>query len=163
MTINIELKCPHCNNPDIVRNGKKNNRAQNYLCKACGKQFISGLDRTYQGTLSYIADVIKIMLVRGADIRDVSAILNISVKKVLKTLTTAKYRIKPAGKHYDCLETDEFWTYVGRKTNKVWLIYAYHRESGEIVSYVWGKRGLKTAEKLRKQLSYIYRLLNRLV
>ena len=70
----------------------------------------------------------------------------------MKTLTSTKYEIKPARKQYDCLEIDEFWTYVGRKTNKVWLIYAYHRESGEIVAYVWGKRDLKTAQKLRKRL-----------
>ncbi|MDR0476124.1 MAG: IS1 family transposase, partial [Treponema sp.] len=86
MIISIELKCPHCNNPHIVRNGKKSNRAQNYLCKACGKQFISDPERACRGTLSYIAGVIKIMLVRGVGIRDISAILNISVKKVLKTL-----------------------------------------------------------------------------
>jgi IS1 family transposase len=41
---------------------------------------------------------------------------------------------------------------VGKKKNKIWLIYAYHRESGEIVAYVWGKRDLKTAKKLRKRL-----------
>jgi IS1 family transposase len=38
------------------------------------------------------------------------------------------------------------------KQSKVWLIYAYDRESGEIVSFVWGKRDLKTAKKLRKRL-----------
>ena len=41
---------------------------------------------------------------------------------------------------------------MGRKTNKVWLIYAYHRESGEIVAYVWGNRDIKTAKKLRVRL-----------
>jgi IS1 family transposase len=39
----------------------------------------------------------------------------------------------------------------------VWLIYAYHRESGEIVVSnrrftVWGKRYLKRAQKLRKRI-----------
>jgi IS1 family transposase len=34
----------------------------------------------------------------------------------------------------------------------VWLIYAYHRESGEIVANEWGKRDLKTAKKLRKRI-----------
>jgi IS1 family transposase len=33
------------------------------------------------------------------------------------------------------------------------LIYAYHRATGEIVSFVWGKRDLKTAGKLQKKLS----------
>jgi IS1 family transposase len=55
--------------------------------------------------------------------------------------------INPKKNHYDCLETDEFWTYVGKKKNKVRLVYAYHRESGEIAAYVRGKRELKTVEK----------------
>jgi IS1 family transposase len=38
------------------------------------------------------------------------------------------------------------------RKNKVWLIYAYHRESGEIVAYVWGKRDIKTAQKLRQRI-----------
>ena len=78
------------------------------------------------------------MLVRGIGIRDISVILKISVKKVLKTLCSSCYKIEPKKKHYDIVEIDEFWTYVGRKSNKIWLIYAYHRESGEIVAYVWG-------------------------
>jgi len=92
------------------------------------------------------------MLVRGTGIRDISVILQISIKKVLKILTSTHYEIQPRRTHYDCLEIDEFWTYVGRKSNKVWLIYAYHRETGEIAAYVWGKRDLKTAQKLRRRL-----------
>jgi IS1 family transposase len=52
-----------------------------------------------------------------------------------------------------CLEADEFCTCAGKKSNKVWLIHAYHRETGEIVAFVWGKRDLKTVEKWKKKLS----------
>ena len=149
MQLTIELKCPQCHSHTIVRNGKKHKGIQNYLCKQCGRQFIADQERTYKGTLPWIVPLIKIMLVRGNGVRDISTILKISVKKVLKTLVSTKYELTPKRKHYDRLEIDEFWTYVG---NKVWLIYAYHRESGEIVTYVWGKRNLKTAEKLRKRL-----------
>ena len=96
--------------------------------------------------------MIKIMLVRGNGIRDISVILKISVQKVLKTLCSSIYEIEPKKKHYDILEIDEFWTYVGNKSNKIWLIYAYHRETGEIVAYVWGKRDTETAAKLRERL-----------
>jgi IS1 family transposase len=41
---------------------------------------------------------------------------------------------------------------VGKKQNKAWLVYAYHRESGAIVAYVWGNRDIKTAQKLRKRI-----------
>ena len=152
MITNITLNCPHCHDPIVVRNGKKRNDAQNYRCKACKKQFISDHERKYRGSIVLISSLIKIMLVRGNGIRDISTILKISVGKVLKTLCSSRYEIRPKKKRYDTLEVDEFWTYVGRKTNKVWLIYAYHRESGEIVAYVWGKRELKTAVKLRKRL-----------
>ncbi len=42
--------------------------------------------------------------------------------------------------------------YVGEKSNKVWLIYAYHRSSGEIVAWVFGKRNYKTAKALREKI-----------
>jgi IS1 family transposase len=61
--------------------------------------------------------------------------------------------IRPRQPYYDCLEADEFWTYVGKKSNRVWLIYACHRKTGEIVAFVWGKRDLKTANELKKKLS----------
>jgi hypothetical protein len=80
--------------------------------------------------------MIKIMLVRGVGI---GAILEISRGKVLKDLKLATYQIKPKQRHYDCLEIDEFWTYVGTKKNNVRLMYAYHRGSGELVAYGWGK------------------------
>ena len=152
MIINIELNCPHCHSDNIVRNGKKYNGPQNYLCKACRKQFISNNERTYIGTIKWITLLVKMMLVRGIGVRDVSIILNISIKKVLDILKNSHYEIKPKKKHYNTLEVDEFWTYVGKKKNKIWLIYAYNRETGEIVAYVWGKRDSKTATKLRKRL-----------
>jgi transposase-like protein len=51
--------------------------------------------------------MIKIMLVRGIGIRDIGAVLKISITKVLKVLKSTKYQIKPKQSHYDCLETDE--------------------------------------------------------
>jgi IS1 family transposase/transposase-like protein len=131
---------------------EKSNGKQNYLCKDCGHQFIGGHNITYRGCLSRIASLVKIMLVRGIGVRDISTVLKVSVTKVLKVLKSGTYVINPKKTYYDCLEIDEFWTYVGKKKNKVWLIYAYHRESGEIVAYVWGKRDIKTAKKLGERL-----------
>ncbi|MDR2783900.1 MAG: IS1 family transposase [Treponema sp.] len=150
MLTTIEIKCPRCHSPNITRNGKKNKGKQHYRCKDCGRQFKSGRERTYNGTLSRVKNMIKIMPVRGAGVRDIVIILEISNTTVFKVLTSTKYRIKQ--NHYDRLEIDEFWTYAGEKKNNVWLIYTYHRESGEIAAFVWGKRDLKTAKKLRKRI-----------
>ena len=53
----------------------------------------------------------------------------------------------PLGGHF-YTAANKFWTFVGNKNNKQWLIYAYHRETGEIVAYVWGKRDLATVQQL---------------
>jgi IS1 family transposase/transposase-like protein len=152
MQITINLTCPQCHGKSIKKNGKKCNRKQNYRCKECGRQFIAEAEKSYKGCQKGIDELVKRMFVRGSGIRDISFILGISIKKVLKVLSTSRYQIRPKRRHYDRLESDEFWTYVGSKKNKIWLIYAYHRDSGEIVAYVWGKRDLKTANKLRKRL-----------
>ena len=83
-------------------------------------------------------------MVRGGGVRDIAETERISIGKVLRTLSNSAYQIRPKQNYYESLEVDEFWTFVGNKANKQWLIYAYHRETGEVVAYVWGKRDLAT-------------------
>jgi IS1 family transposase/DNA-binding CsgD family transcriptional regulator len=137
---------------NVSKNGKKSYKKQNYICKNCGRQFIGDHELSYKGCHSDLNHKILLMLVRGVGIRDIAEIEQVSIKKVLSVLVNSKHIIKSKQNHYDSLEVDELWTYVGKKKNKVWLIYAYHRESGEIVAFVWGKRNLKTAKKLRIKL-----------
>ena len=152
MKIKITLYCPACQGTKIKKNGNKSYGKQNYMCKDCERQFIGDHALIYKGCSSELERRICMMLVRGVGIRDIAEIEGISIRKVLSTLTRSTHKIRPKHNHYDCLEIDEFWTYVGNKKNKVWLIYAYHRDTGEIVAYVWGKRNLKTAKMLRKKL-----------
>jgi IS1 family transposase/transposase-like protein len=153
MKIEITLYCPDCQGANVKKNGKKTSEKQNYFCKDCGRQFIGNHALTYKGWHSDLIQKILLMLVRGVGIRDIAEIEKISIKKVLSVLVNSNHIIKPKQNHYDSLEVDEFWTYVGNKNHKVWLIYAYHRDSGEIVAFVWGKRNAKTAKKLREELS----------
>lgn len=152
-TIKITLTCPHCQSSNIVKNGKKSyGDKQNYLCKSCSKQFIGDYQLTYQGCHSQIKKRIKKMLCRGMGIRDIADIEEISFEKILSTLASSCTILRCKASHYDALEIDEFWSYVGSKAKKVWLIYAYHRSSGEIVAWTFGGRDLKTAKKLHKTL-----------
>ena len=95
------------------------------------------------------------MTVRGCGVRDIAVIAKVSIGKVLSTIGSSIYKIVPKKRYYERLEVDEFWTYVYRKKRKVWLIYAYDRATNEIVAYVWGKRDLKTAKKLRARLKQL--------
>lgn len=91
-------------------------------------------------------------MVRGSGVRDIAEVERVSIGKVLSTLSQSKYHLQVRQSHYETLEVDEFWTFVGNKQNKQWLIYAYHRETGEIVAYIWGKRNLATAKRLKLKL-----------
>ena len=62
------------------------------------------------------------------------------------------HQTSPQRTHYPTLQIDEFWTFVGKKRNKVWLIYAYDQAGGEIVAYEWGKRDLATVMQLKQRL-----------
>ena len=128
---------------------------QNYQCKDCRRQFIGDHALTYNGCHSRIEDLIRLMTVRGCGVRDIALIASVSIGKVLSTIGSSVYKTMPKKSYYERLEVDEFWTYVYRKKRKVWLVYAYDRATNEIVAYVWGKRDLKTAKKLRVRLKQL--------
>jgi IS1 family transposase len=153
MKIQITLYCPGCQGTNIVKNGRKSYaNKQNYVCKDCQRQFIGDHALSYSGCHSALNQRIKRMFVRGMGIRDIAEVEQISIGKVLYSLVKLKVAPQAKQTHYDELEIDEFWGYVGEKANKVWLIYAYHRSSGEIVAWVFGKRNYKTAKALRKKI-----------
>jgi hypothetical protein len=91
------------------------------------------------------------MLVRGIGIRDISAVLRISISKVLKVLKSYKRKITSKLSHYDCLEIDEFWTYVGEKKKKMWLIYRLPPGKRRNSSVCMGKTGCKNSAKVEKE------------
>lgn len=155
MQITLEIKCPTCLSDSIKKNGIKVDGKQNYQCKDCKRQFIGDHALSYLGCNSGITRKILQLMVRGSGIRDIAEVERISIGKVLRTLTESAYQIQPKQSHYESLEVDEFWTFVGNKNNKQWLIYAYHRETGEIVAYVWGKRDLATVQRLKTKLKQL--------
>ena len=155
MKTQIDINCPDCHSPSLKKNGIKSYGKQNYQCKDCKRQFIGDHALTYNGCHSHIEDKIRLMTVHGCGVRDIAVIAKVSMGKVLSTIGSSVYKIAPKKSYYEQLEVDEFWTYVYRKKRKVWLIYAYDRATGEIVAYVWGRRDLKTAKKLRARLKQL--------
>jgi transposase-like protein len=130
MVIPITLKCPHCRNAMIVKNGKKRDGSRNYRRKNCGRKFVSDFQKIYRGSLSTINQSSGYMLAIGNSVGKTRDAPVISVSKVLKVISASKYSLETGKERYDRLETDEFYTYIGNKKNKLRLLYACHRESG---------------------------------
>lgn len=151
----IKLNCPHCFSTKVVKNGKKCNGSQNYLCKKCLKQFLH--EYLYWGADVKIKRQILTLLVHGNGVRDISTILGISQGCVLRTLVKngSQTMIKPSKRHYNRIQIDELHSFVHNKKKKVWLLYAYDAETDEILAVTAGKRNKKTVKDLLKRLDGI--------
>ena len=131
-------------------NGKKGNNKQNYLCCTCGKQFQT--EYKNQGANPVVKGYVQNALCRNCGITDIKEIFKVSKPYILNTLVNyaENLEIKPQKQHYKSLQIDEFWTYVGSKKNKKWLLYAYCPENQEVVDYVFGDRSEATIKSLPK-------------
>ena len=109
----------------------------------------------YQGAAPGIGLWLRNLLLRGNSLSDCKAILGLSIGFILNWLikNTDDLHLQPQKKHYGKVQIDELWTYVGDKSNKKWVIYAYAPETDEVLAYVMGKRDKKTVKKLYKKLA----------
>lgn len=139
-TINIKVKCPHCDSLKVVKNGIKSTGKQNFLCKDCRKQF--QFEYHYHGANPKVKKQIVNSLIHGNGIRDCSTIYKVSSNTVLNLLEKEgeTVKIQPLKKHYECIEIDEMYSFVQNKGKKVWIFYAYSRHTGEILAMTMGKR-----------------------
>ncbi len=153
--IQVKVNCPHCQSTKIVENGKKKTGRQNFLCRQCGKQFQH--DYVKKGANPAVKQLIVNMLLRNVGIRDSACILGVSPGCVLSCLKNFAFQLqwKPRLNAYKNVQADGFWTCVGTKKNKLWLIYAYSPDTDGILAIQWGKRDTKTVRKPYAQLTSI--------
>ena len=106
--IKIKVNCPHCHSAKVVKNGKKANGSQNFLCKACGKQF--QLEYRYRGCDIKVKHLIISMLLRNSGVRDICIILRVSDYLVGKCLLSEakKCECMPKKSSYASVQIDEF-------------------------------------------------------
>ncbi len=155
MKSNKEVSCPYCLLVKVVKNGMKSSGRQNLLCKGCNKQFQEVY--VYQGCDHQKRSLLRQMLLRGNGVRDCVEVLGISKTTVLRFILSRglNLEIKPKQKHYERVQIDELWSYVGNKEKKGWLLYAYCAGNGEILAFAMGKRNVKTLESLLLRLKQV--------
>lgn len=142
------LSQPKCPIPLRVKNGKKPNGQQNFLCKKCKKQFLH--EYFYVGSNPMTKYELLCLLMRGNGIRDCSVILKVSFRYILNFILKQadSAMIKPKQKHYQRVIIDEMYSFVQNKGKKCWIFYVYAPETKEILAYTMGKR-------TKKQLQYL--------
>lgn len=135
-----KITCPHCSSFNLKKNGKTKNKKQKYWCKNCRKQFIT--DYTYQGCRSLIRSLIVPMTLNNSGIRDISRVLRISVNMVLRQIRQAALKLPSlkAPTKAQTVELDEFWSFVGSKSNQRWTWLGLTSSTRRIGATVNGRR-----------------------
>ncbi len=153
--INIQVKCPHCHSPKVVKNGKRNTERQVFLCRNCGKQFQA--EYFYQGANPLIKPQLLSSLLHGSGLRDCTKIFGVSPKASVRLIEQqAKSLVtKPRLKRYQRVQIDELYSFVNQKSKKVWIFYAYAPETKEILAVTMGKRSKKQLRSLMLQLKHL--------
>lgn len=91
---------------------------------------------------------IKTLLKEGCGVRSMARILGISTKTVQSRMLKISNGIGPprAFNWGGVYEVDEIWSFIGNKSNVVWVAYALERETKRVVDFIVGK---KTKENIQ--------------
>lgn len=138
-----------------MRNGRKRNGRQNFLCRGCKKQF--QIAYVYKACEQNSKELVVRLLCRGSGVRDCEAVSGVSHGTVLKWIKEIATNIvlRPKKYHYQRVQIDEQWSYVGRKDKKVWMLYAYAVQEDEILAFTMGKRSAATVRNLWMKLKQL--------
>jgi transposase-like protein len=78
------IRCPHCSEADLQKNGKCSNGVQRWYCKGCKKFF--RLDYSYNAYKPGMKEKIIDMTLNSSGVRDIGRVLRISKDTVCAVL-----------------------------------------------------------------------------
>lgn len=147
------LRCPRCQLSHIKRNGHTYYGKQNYQCKLCDRQFV-----VRNETVSLEKrELIKALLLERISLRGICRVLKVSLSSLLNFIeelyqSTADDLnfVEPAAQEIEifCLEADELWSFVERRTNKRWIWLVLERRTRQIIALEIGDRSQHSAVRL---------------
>jgi len=84
MVHQTNIKCRHCQNEDLTKNGHRSNGTQRWRCKTCKKSF--QLDYTYNAHKVGVKEQILVQTLNSSGVRDISRNLKIAKGTVIADL-----------------------------------------------------------------------------
>lgn len=146
------MNCNYCKNL-CIKKGKRKNEVQKYQCSVCKKY----QQYYYKNKACHpkVNDTIVRCLKHGSGIRDISAIAEITTGTVIKRIRVLADKIeKPKVKMHKVYEADELKTYVSKKKNEQWIIYAIDKKTRQVVDFRVGKRNKRNIKTVIDSLLF---------
>jgi len=134
------IQCRYCERTDLQKTGKCQNGAQRYFCTSCKTYF--HLTYRYNACKEEVKEKIIEMTLNSSGVRDIGRMLKKTSKmnpyfltqQESETMKELEIEIRFSA------ELDEFWSFVGNKSNQRWTWYGIERNSGVILAWHNGKR-----------------------
>ena len=156
------ITCPKCNGTAIVKNGMTHYNKQKYKCTHCHCQFV------INGQAWFISQedkqTINRLLVERISLQGICRVVGISMTWLLGYITclytqlpedlcfqiTEKKKLLKGRIYLKLLEieSDEMWSYVGKKDNKQWIWIAMDKDTRQIIAVYVGDRSKASAQAL---------------
>ena len=142
------MKCPKCNSPKTVKNGRRKER-QSYKCKQCGRQFLE-----YYRPWQYSNDVKQLlfkMYLNGMGLRGIERVTDIHHTTVMGWVREVGARLPDTPEteeEPEITELDELQTFIGNKRQKIWIWTAVNHWRPGIIAWTIGDRSSLTFQLL---------------
>ncbi|NQY11229.1 MAG: IS1 family transposase [Flavobacteriales bacterium] len=143
------MKCKYCSEVS-VKNGFINS-VQRYRCTECRRVFQK--EYKYKAYEVVVNSNVVSFLKEGCGIRSIARLCGISTTTVMcRILKISKHINRPVmavGKEY---ELDEMCTFIGNKSNRVWIAYTLRKDTKEVMDFRVGKRSKRMLRPLTESL-----------
>jgi insertion element IS1 protein InsB len=144
------MKCPQCHSSNCRKDGHQKGK-QRFECKDCGRIF-----RFSYQSKGYPPQVKKEcleMYLNGLGFRAIQRVTGVHYTTILNWVKeTAEELPEDEEDHPVLAELDELQTYIGRKSNKIWLWTAINHHAPGILAIEVGDWSGDTFEKLRNRI-----------
>lgn len=145
------MECKYCNKP-CIKAGKQKSGIQKFYCKSCSRyqQAVYTSEAYHPQSNTRIIE----LMCEGMGVSSISRVLRISLKTVINRLLKISNGIcKPFhGLRNSTYELDELWSFVGRKDNEVWIMYAFDRTTRSVIDLCVGARNKVSLKRLTDQV-----------
>ena len=144
------MKCPHCSSSKVRKFGKIKGKQRDH-CRECDRYFQSHYES--KGYSPEVKEICLKMYLNGMGFRGIERVTGIHH-------TTIMNWVKELGEELSTEETeppqvvslDELQTYIGRKTNKIWIWTAINYYLSGILAFVIGDRSSLTFNRLKNKI-----------
>ena len=157
------IGCPHRGSEDVVKNDFAPNGKQKYLCHACGRQSRESpspngyTQERKEETCAPTRRSDRACAGSGAPSASRPPPSSAGSKRVATLELEDTLLFAEVPEQSKILELDEPWSFVYRKSDKVWVWLALCRETRQVVAFVTSYRSRQTCERLWRAIPESYK------